>query len=82
MATKSYPLSRLVKACGTCGWTRTSGCSPEWMNRKIPHAVYGLVSQRRLVQLDIANHDCDAFITTVSRLQNAEKKRYVFDDAA
>jgi hypothetical protein len=69
------PLEQVAYACAICGWERRRGMTAEWQNQVIDHPIYGRVSNARLVTLDISTHNCDAHMSTIYRLHEADRRR-------
>lgn len=73
--TETVGRDRIVYNCQTCGWNRTASVTPEWLARIILHPIYGKITQRRMVTLDIGAHECKTTIAVIGKLQRADKKR-------
>ena len=69
------PIEETAFTCPVCNWERRRGVSAEWQNRMIDHPIYGRIANRRLVTLDIRNHDCDAHMSTIYRIHEADRRR-------
>lgn len=41
-----------------CGWFRDWTERPGWDEEIVDHLIYGPVTEKELVQLDVRNHDC------------------------
>lgn len=51
-----------------CGWFRGYHAQHEWLNRTIGHPLYGVVTNRKAMLLDIQGHVCDEHRKAVQRL--------------
>lgn len=59
-----------------CGWRREFHLDPVWQEEVVDHPGYGKVKEIGLVNLDIANHECKAYIAAAERLRKAQKERH------
>lgn len=43
-----------------CGWIRAYQENSDWLYQSLKHPIWGVISNKELVRLDILNHNCDA----------------------
>lgn len=58
-----------------CGWFRAWTEKPGWDDEIVDHPIYGPVTEKELVQLDVQNHDCTETHNARVRLRRKKNER-------
>lgn len=75
MYSSKVPVVRIHVCPRGCGWTRTYQQNQWWMEQWIDHQIYGKITNKTLVELDIADHDCAEHVAARNRAIRRRKNK-------